>query len=62
MILVVIEVALVTFTCLVIVPSAVVSLATLMFDGGRVELPVARVLPKTKTGRRFQRPAYQQLS
>ena len=55
-ILVVFEAALVTMICLVIVPKFVVMLAAAMLECERAELPVARVLPKRQTGRRFQRP------
>jgi hypothetical protein len=60
-ILVAIEVALVIATCLVVLPKAIVMLATII-DVHRVELPVARLLRKRKTGRRFQRPVYQRVS
>lgn len=62
MILVVIEVVLMTVTCLVIIPSAIVLLAVVLLEGDRAEVPVARVLRKRKTGRRFQRPVDQRVS
>jgi hypothetical protein len=59
--LVVIEVVLMTATCLVIIPSAIVLLALVLIEGDRADLPVARLLRKRKTGRRFQRPVYQRV-
>ena len=61
MILVAVEIVLVTVTCLTIVPAAIVALCTYL-DARPADLPVARLLRKRKTGRRFQRPAFQQLS
>ena len=62
MIVVAFEILLVTTICLLLIPRSIVMLAAVMFQDERAELPMARLLRKRKTGRRFQRPAFQQLS
>lgn len=63
MILTVAAIVLVSFVCLVVYPALIVALAASMtLECDRAELPVARIVRKCKTGRRFQRPVYQRAS
>lgn len=62
MILVAIECVLVTATCLFIVPVGILKLAVVMLERQVEPLPVARLLRKRKTERRFQRPVLQRVS
>lgn len=62
MILTVAAIVLVSFVCLVAYPALFVALAALMLECQRAELPMARLIPKRKTGRRFQRPVYSRAS